>query len=194
MDARLCVTLFKTIRRKFMKYIIVLLFSLLTLESAFGYAKTPLINIAPGELCTVNDKDFDRLRYVERIPYCRRNVRPARKDKICALYGVKTRAERQQYYTVDHIVPLFAGGNNSNANLWCQHKKIYTGNMERRLFDKLNRGELRQAEVLMAVLAHKYNPEGKDYIPTLSLFPQHESLQLEEVEQLHYQNYEQAFE
>jgi hypothetical protein len=176
-----------------MKYIIVLLFSLLTLESAFSYAKTPHINIAPGELCTVNDKDFDRLRYTEKIPYCRRNVKPNRKDKICALYGVKTRAERQKFYTVDHIIPLFAGGNNSNKNLWCQHKKIYTGRMERRLFDQLNRGDLRQVEVVVKILSHKYDPTGKDHVPFKKQSLQYEPLLLEEGEHFRDQNYEQEF-
>jgi len=153
-----------------MKYIFVLLFSLLTIESAFSYAKTPHINIAPGELCSVNDKDFSRYRYAEKIPYCKRNVTPKRKDKICALYGVRSTQERQKYYTVDHIIPLFAGGSNSDKNLWCQHKDIYTGYLERRLYEKLNRSELRQAEVVLAILSHKYDPTGKDHVPTKETF------------------------
>lgn len=134
---------------------------LLTSLSSFSYPRTPNLQIAPGHLCQKRDKDFDRLRYKEKIPYCRRNVSKKRKDAICAKYGVFDRAN----YTVDHIIPLSMGGSNHNKNLWCQHRKIYTGELEFWLYRNLELGRMRQAETLLSILSHKYNPRGKDRLP-----------------------------
>ena len=139
-----------------------LIMMLLVASSAvWAYPKTPNINIAPGQICTTEDKDFDRFRYSERIPYCKRNVSTSRKNKICAKYGVNDRAG----YTIDHIIPLSAGGSNHDKNLWCQSRSIYTGHIERWMYDKLNRGEMTQAEAVRYILAHKFNPSSKDHIP-----------------------------
>ena len=137
-----------------MKYFLILFLCLFAAETAFSYAKTPHINLAPGHLCSVNDKDFSRYRYAENIPYCKRYVTTKRKDKICALYGVTSREERQKFYTVDHIIPLSLVGSNNDKNLWCQHKKIYTGHIEYWLYKKMEDGEIRHAPALLYILSH----------------------------------------
>ena len=142
----------------FKKFILVLALFALS-NTAFPYARTPRIDIAPGQLCSVTDKDFDHLRYKEEIPYCRRNVSVKTKDKICALYGVYSQEERRKYYTVDHILPLSAGGSNHSMNLWCQHKEIYTGHIETEYYRQLRDGKMRQVEVVHALMALKFNPE-----------------------------------
>ena len=129
---------------------------------AWGYPKTPNINVAPGSLCTAEDKDFEGYRYDERIPYCKRNVSYARKDAICKLYGIYDRTG----YTIDHIIPLSAGGSNHDRNLWCQSRSIYTGHIEYWVYKQLRDGKMIQAEAVRYILAHKFNPDGKDHIPS----------------------------
>ena len=103
-----------------MKNLILILALLLLSNNTFSYAKTPKIDISPGELCTIEDKDFSYLRYTEKIPYCKRNVSTRTKNEVCALYDVFDRKK----YTVDHIIPLSLGGSNSKKNLWCQMVKV----------------------------------------------------------------------
>jgi hypothetical protein len=147
-------------------FLVVLVLGLIfSIEPSMSYVKVPHIDLAPGHLCTPKDKDFVRYRYAENIPYCKRNVTPKRKDKICALYGVTSRKERRTKYTVDHIIPLSMGGSNHDKNLWCQHRGIYTGHLEYWLYEKLRDGEIRQAEAMLYILSHKHNPKGKDHIP-----------------------------
>lgn len=147
-----------------MKSLLISFLVILSLNSAYSFPLTPKIQIAPGHLCTQDNPDFDRFRYKEGIPYCNRNVSSARKDKICAQYGV-SREERMKDYTVDHIIPLSLGGSNDDKNLWCQHRSIYTGNLEFWLYKNLDNATMRQVEAVHYIMAHKFNPDGKDHIP-----------------------------
>ncbi len=141
-----------------MKNVFLALVLLVITDIAFPYAKTPKIDIAPGHICTKTDKDFDRLRYDESMAYCKRNVAVKTKDKVCAADGVSGE-ERRKYYTVDHIIPLSAGGSNDIRNLWCQNKRIYTGNVEYWYYKQLRDGKMKQAEVVRAMMAMKFNPK-----------------------------------
>ena len=136
---------------------------LLTLFSSTLYAfpKVPMINIAPGELCTESNKDFDGYRYPDHVAHCRRNVTYETKNKICKLYGVLDRRD----YTVDHIIPLSLGGSNSEKNLWCQSRKIITANLEYYYYRMVMQDKMRHATAIHALMAWKFNPEGKDHIP-----------------------------
>jgi hypothetical protein len=147
-----------------MNNIFLLVISLTLSTQALSFPKIPDIKIAPGHLCSVKDSDFERFRYKEQIPYCTRNVSIARKDKICSYYGVSVE-ERRKNYTVDHIIPLSLGGSNSDKNLWCQHRAIYTGHLEYWLYKKIESGKINQKDSISYILDHKFNPEGKDHIP-----------------------------
>lgn len=131
-----------------------ILISFLVSFSVQSFPKIPEIWNNPGHLCSVKDKDFDRHRYPERIPYCRRNVSTSSKDKICKDYGVNSRKN----YTVDHIIPLSIGGSNSFENLWCQHKNINSSRIEFEIFLKVRDGEMSQAEAVHFIMKYKFNP------------------------------------
>ena len=126
-----------------------------------AYPKIPRVQDNPGHLCSVNDRDFERFRYGEQIPYCRRNVSSKTKEAICKSYGVTNRKN----YTVDHIIPLSLGGSNDWKNLWCQSKKIHTGSLEYYYYEKVSEGSMTQAEAVHALIQWKFDPEGKDHIP-----------------------------
>ena len=140
-----------------MKFILLFLLSV----NVFGYAKTPMIWIAAGDLCNEKDKDFDGYRYADHVAHCKRKVSRKVKVKVCALYGVTDR----KGYTVDHIIPLALGGSNKETNLWCQSRKIYSANLEFYYYRQLLKGKIRQAEAIHAIMAYKFNPVGKDHVP-----------------------------
>lgn len=149
-----------------MKTILLSLFLLLSFPvHSAKFVKTPYIDINPGHICTPQDKDFDRYRYNENMPYCKRNVSTRTKNELCKTYGVKTQEERRKDYTVDHIIPLSLGGSNNIKNLWCQYRGIYTGYIEFDYYRKVSGGDMRQAEAVAALLIHKHNPKGKDHVP-----------------------------
>lgn len=153
---------------------LIILIALISSVNAFSYPKTPDISISPGQLCSRSDSDFKEYRYGEKIPYCRRNVSTRLKDQICARDGVYDRTG----YTVDHIIPLSMGGSNSEKNLWCQSRIIYSGHLEFWLYIKLRDGDMRQAEAVHYIMSHKFNPLGKDHVP----YPPEEMSQVDLVE------------
>jgi len=142
------------------KMLLIIMLTLLS-NTVFSYPKTPNLDIATGHLCTSIDKDFDGYRYPGHIAHCRRSVTTNRKNKICAKYGVKDRRN----YTVDHIIPLSVGGSNSDWNLWCQHRAIYSANLEYWLYEQVKGDKMTQAEAVVYILGYKYNPTGKDHVP-----------------------------
>ena len=105
-----------------MKNIILLIAFFLFLSKSHSYPETPNIAISPGDICTINDKDFQEFRYVENIPYCKRNVSSSRRLRIYDIYKIPL--EDRGDFTIDHIVPLSLGGSNSNLNLWPEHKEV----------------------------------------------------------------------
>lgn len=129
-----------------MKYLA--LFMLFTTQ-LFAYLPTPPVI---GSLCTESDRDFREHRYDEYIAVCERNVSTPRKDQICKRDGVSNRRN----YTVDHVIPLFMGGSNYDDNLWCQHNSIYTGNIEQKIYFKLNRGDITQQEAIREIKKIKF--------------------------------------
>ena len=96
-----------------------------------------------GDLCSPSDKDFIEYRYKENVPVCERNVSTTTKDKICKRDGVLDRTN----YLVNHVVSLFAGGSNSEKNLYCQPKNRNTADKEYILYQKLKSNEMTIEEV-----------------------------------------------
>ena len=111
-----------------------------------------------GSLCTTNDSDFLEYRYSAQVPYCRRNVTTIQKRKIYDAYAVPP--ECQKEYTIDHFIPLSMGGTNRANNLWPEAKiiKKFRQNLELDLFQRLQRGEITQAQAIEAIRDAKLNP------------------------------------
>ena len=110
-----------------------------------------------GEYCTTYDKDFSYFRYAEQIPYCKRNVSTRRKDAICRKEGVYNRKN----FKVDHIIPLSLGGNNSDRNLWCQHKSIDTAKYEGIAYRNVNGNKWTIQEAIDYVNSYKFKLRDK---------------------------------
>jgi len=124
----------------------------------FSYPTTPNPNLAQGALCDKKDVDYVGLRYQEKVPYCERNVSTKIKSDIYALYNIPEKCRK--YYTVDHIIPLSLGGDNSAENLWPEHKKVKATRpyLEQELYDALRRGEIKQKYAIGVILESKFHP------------------------------------
>ena len=115
-------------------------------------------DLTPGELCDTRDPDFKEYRYQERIPYCERNVTSQRKNQIYREYDVPLK--KKHNYTIDHFIPLSLGGDNSDENLWPEHKKIkeLRKNLEHDTFQDLRDGYINQDEAIEIIIEAKLNP------------------------------------
>jgi len=135
--------------------------SLISLLSTLFFVQVsafPLIpdkDVSPGNFCVLKDKHFKEFRYPEKIPYCKRRVSSSLKDRVCKRDGVLDR----KGYTVDHIIPLSLGGNNSEANLWCQHRSLYTGGIEFFYYSQLKKGRISRLDAAIKILKCKFDKE-----------------------------------
>lgn len=118
----------------------------------------PNDNLTPGELCTAEDEDFVGYRYKEQLAFCERNVDHWTKTDIYNDYGVNLKYRGG--YTIDHLVPLSIGGNNSVSNLWPEPKSVkrLRQNLEFEVYTAVKNGELTQAEAIQIILEAKFNP------------------------------------
>jgi hypothetical protein len=109
----------------------------------------------PGELCSEENRDFLNLRYDEKIPYCQRNVSPQLKRRIYDNYGVPRQCHR--FYTIDHLIPLSMGGDNSIRNLWPEHIRVKATrqDLEESTFQRMLQGEITDAEAIAIILEAK---------------------------------------
>lgn len=125
-------------------------------ELAFPFIPDP--SMTEGSLCSPKDPDFQRYRYDEQIPYCKRNVSRGDKKDIYRAYGVPR--ECQKEYTIDHFIPLSIGGTNHRDNLWPEHKSIKAlrQHLEEDLYKKISQGEITQGEAVRIITDAKWNP------------------------------------
>ena len=128
----------------------------------FSYAaispQVPDPEMTSGDLCDESDEDFLEYRYEEQIPYCDRDVSAKTKRLIYERYGVKE-SDRTDY-TIDHFIPLAAGGSNDEKNLWPEHKKIKATrkNLEYRIYLDLVAGRTTQEQAIQKIIEAKTNP------------------------------------
>lgn len=145
--------------------------TLLLLSVAFAgqpasFPKNPNLTETPGKLCT-NSKVQ---RYPEHISYCERNVDTYTKNAIIQkydqLFGYQIESMNRKDFKIDHLIPLCAGGANSEDNLWPQHKSVYeiTDPIEPLLCQKMQEGKLLQADAVKLVFQAKMN---LDQVPAL---------------------------
>ena len=128
--------------------ILVLFFSCISLASE----RTPNPSMTPGSYCTTHDNDFKEYRYKEQIAWCSRNVSHATKADVYRSYGV----EPDGNYTIDHLIPLSLGGSNSRDNLWPQHRSVYSGFLERRVYYRIRDGNITRKDAVELILNFKY--------------------------------------
>ena len=129
--------------------------SLVVCVPLFSYPSIPDNHKTPGELCTDDDADFTEYRYDEEIPYCERNVSTALKSEIYDSYRIP-KSERKSY-TIDHLIPLSIGGDNSRLNLWPEHKKLKATRpaLEMDVYVALRDGKVTQDEAVHWILREK---------------------------------------
>lgn len=153
-----------------MKNIIILLAFLILLSKGHSYPQTPNPYISPGDICTIYDSDFQEFRYIEKIPYCTRNVTFARRTNIYNIYNIDP--EKRSEFTIDHIIPLALGGSNSDLNLWPEHIEVKKTRprLETCLYHLLRRGDVTQQIAIdfIIIIKFKKRVDGFDP-PTLSL-------------------------
>jgi hypothetical protein len=128
-----------------------ILFLNFNINAQASLAPTPNVQITYGELCTEDNPDYVNRRYPERIIYCHRHLDDSRKAKIYDTYGVPEKCRHQ--YTIDHFIPLALGGDNANANLWPEHKKVKATRptLEDDLYYALKNGEITQADAIAKI-------------------------------------------
>ena len=135
-------------------FLILLLWPMIVMS----YPLTPDKNETPGSVCLESDDDFEEYRYEEQIAYCHRNVASSLKTEIYEWYEIAS-GERKNY-TIDHLIPLSLGGDNTRVNLWPEHKEVKAKRpaLENQLYAKLRDGEIRQRDAIQTILEAKFNP------------------------------------
>ena len=139
------------------------LISLFVLHSAFANDNSfPLVPVeaqTPGMLCTTPSEH----RYPEQIAYCNRKVDSYLKNTIIAkydaLFGFEIGSMKRADFKIDHLIPLCAGGANTEENLWPQHKSVFavTDPMEPVICQKMAQGRIKQAQAVKLILRAKFN-------------------------------------
>jgi hypothetical protein len=141
--------------------IVVLAFS----WGATAYPKRPDTRLTPGALCSQRDADFAGYRYGQRIAYCERNVSGSTKQRIFNKYGIPLSCKH--LYTIDHFYPLSIGGNNTEENLWPEHRsvKALRPHLETEVYEAVRSGQMKQAQALAIIEDAKLNPPVKNLTP-----------------------------
>lgn len=148
--------------RKTMKTILALSLSMILSTAALAYNQNdfptgPNLEETPGKLCS----SVTEVRYPEKIAYCSRDVDSYLKRSIIAKYdqmfGYHIENMKRMDFKIDHLIPLCAGGANSEENLWPQHKSVYkiTDPLEPLLCQKMQEGKLLQADAVKMVIFAK---------------------------------------
>ncbi len=136
-----------------------LIFLILTFK-AFGgepFPRIPSLSETPGKLCA----NPSSVRYPEKIAYCERDVDVYMKEDVIARYdnqlGYKIRTMNRYDFKIDHLIPLCAGGDNVEDNLWPQHKSVYaiTDPIEPLICQRMEEGKLSQKEAVQMVIYAK---------------------------------------
>ncbi|MES2768622.1 MAG: HNH endonuclease signature motif containing protein [Bdellovibrionota bacterium] len=141
-----------------MKSILLGLFLLtITLQSQ-AYPLVPNPAWAQGSLCNKQNPDYQTDRYAQKIPYCKRNVEWELKQELYDLYKVPEKCRGQ--YTIDHIIPLSIGGDNTAKNLWPEHKNIKATRLylEEEVFMAVRDNQMSQKDAIALILKTKKTP------------------------------------
>lgn len=134
-------------------------------KGAQGFPLGPDPAMTPGDLC---DK-ADQYRYPEKIKYCNRNVESSFKWEIIRDYeeaGYVVSKLGRENFKIDHLIPLCAGGSNTEDNLWPQHKSVYekTDKLEELLCANMAKGIIKQRDAVELIIDVKHNLEKADTV------------------------------
>ncbi len=142
-----------------MKSFLILAFIFLFSIPSFSYPLIPNPEWAKGSLCDRQDSDYEKDRYSQKIPYCRRNVETSLKHKLYDLYQIPENCRKR--YTIDHIIPLSVGGDNTPQNLWPEHVHVKATRMrfEEEIFHEVRDGNLSQKEAVEIIIKEKFTPK-----------------------------------
>lgn len=125
------------------------------------YPKSPDLAETPGKLCS----NPTAQRYPEQIAYCERDVDTYTKNAIIqkydSMFGFRITSMDRADFKIDHLIPLCAGGDNGEDNLWPQHKSVYliTDPLEPLVCEKMQQGKLKQADAVKLILEAKTHLE-----------------------------------
>jgi hypothetical protein len=145
------------VKNLFLVFVFAMVLPLISNAAQGSFPTGPDQQMTPGELCAHPDS----YRYPEHIPYCSRNVVGDLKKQIIRDYdsqlGYSIESMPRQDFKIDHLIPLCAGGANSEDNLWPQHKTIYaiTDPMEPLICQKMSDGKLKQRDAVEMIKAGK---------------------------------------
>jgi hypothetical protein len=137
--------------------IVFALFTLTTLaQAAANYPIRPDSRLTRGSLCN-RPVEY---RYLERIPYCGRDVSTEMKNDVFVSYrqiGYTLNSANRADYKIDHYIPLCLGGSNYQDNLWPQHVSIYsiTDSLEALTCEKLKQNRINHATAVRLLLTVK---------------------------------------
>ena len=126
---------------------------------AADFPTSPNSELTPGSLC-----QSTKLRYAERIPYCKRDVSREMKQKVFQIYrsklGFRLDPAKRGEFKIDHLIPLCAGGSNNKNNLWPQHQTLYlkTDPLEHTGCEKLANGKIKQRDLVDLIKKAKSDP------------------------------------
>ena len=124
---------------------------LIFVNNVHAFPVTPNPQETTGELCQIDDPDFQEYRYSEKIAYCKRNVDYQKRQEIYDAYRIPKHCRHR--YTVDHFIPLSVGGSNDDKNLWPEHKivKATRPNLELETYENLKAGKITQSEAILKI-------------------------------------------
>lgn len=130
------------------------------------YERIPRIDQTPGKVCTHEDKDYQGLRYPEKIAYCKRNVSEGLKKRAYDDYQVPK--EKQKDYTIDHLIPLAIGGSNDIKNLWPEHKEVKATRptLEWTVYKALESGSITQKDAIDTIQTEKFKTGARALLTT----------------------------
>ncbi len=123
------------------------------------YPLIPADDLTPGATC----KSPSEYRYPEHIPYCDRSVSSSTKNKVIRTYDSQLQytigSMPRTDFKIDHYIPLCMGGANDVANLWPQHKSVYTitDPLEPKLCTLLEQGTITQAYAIEQIQYAKHH-------------------------------------
>lgn len=126
----------------------------------------PDAQLTPGDVC----HNPDSYRYPEHIAYCSRDVDTQTKKDIIAQYDrerdFQIESMNRGDFKIDHFIPLCAGGSNERANLWPQHKSVYsiTDPLEPAICNAMAAGKLTQERAIEII---KQGKTHLDQVPAL---------------------------
>ncbi len=137
------------------------LFFLISFAEAF---QQPNPKLTPGVACAEQDPDFKGFDYPSHVARCNRNISTLEKQRVAANYG-NIPASEWKNYEFDHLLPLCAGGSNSDQNLWPQpiDEAHLKDALEVQICTAMKAGTMTQDEAFKKVrdwFAEMTNPKG----------------------------------